>query len=55
MRVETKQEECRLVAENDLERYYLNNFFKAGELMMCEKSADPHDEETTIVVTLSYE
>lgn len=53
MRVETKQEECRLVAENDLERYYLNNFFKAGELMVCEKGEDMSGETT--VVTLSYE
>ena len=52
MRVETKQDECRLVAENDLERYYLSNFFKEKKRLHVLKSEDLSNE--TSVVTLSY-
>lgn len=53
MRIETKQDECRLVAENDLERYYLENFFIDGSLVEVLKGKDISEE--TVVVTLTYE
>ena len=53
MKLETKQTEVRLVAENDLEKFYLENFFTDGTLIAVEK--EEGFDGDTVAVTLSYE
>lgn len=55
MKLETKQTEVRLVAENDLDKFYLHNFFNKKNRPFVVKSEDPMEEGTTIMVTISYE
>ena len=50
MKLETKQNEVRLVAENDLDKYYLTNFFKTK--LVSEKTPDPYDEEFIVSVSI---
>lgn len=54
MKLETKQNEVRLVAETDLETYYLENFFTNGSLIEVTKSSNMTGFGATFV-TLSYE
>lgn len=55
MRVETKQDECRLVAENDLENYYLDRFFTNRTLIDVKKTKDDLVGLTTITMAYANE
>jgi len=54
MKLETKQNEVRLVAENDLETFYLENFFVDGSLIEVALTDSTSGFGATCV-TLSYE
>lgn len=55
MKLETKQNEVILVAESDLDKFYLQHFFYKGGRPFVIKSEDPMNEGETIMVTITYE
>lgn len=54
MKLETKQTEVRLVAENDLDKFYLENFFKTNKRLYLYKEYEFGTNET-FSVTLTHE
>lgn len=53
MKLETKQNEVRLVAESDVDRYYLDNFFGEVIPLWVTKSYDSMNESECCMVMLS--
>lgn len=55
MKLETKQNEVRLLAETDLDKYYLDNFFGEAIPLYVTKSYHPYDEDECMIVSLTKE
>lgn len=55
MKLETKQNEVRLLAETDLDKYYLDNFFDIGRPLYVVKSYNAYEDDECIIVSLSPE
>ena len=55
MKLITKQNEVRLVAETDVDKYYLDNFFGEAIPMYVTKSYSAIDDDECVTVTLSSE
>ena len=54
MKLETKQTEVRLVAESDIDKFYLENFFKTNKRLYFSKELEFATNET-FSVTLTHE
>lgn len=51
MKLETKQNEVRLVAESDIDKFYLENWFVNGKRPYVVKNYDFSDEIFQVVLT----
>jgi hypothetical protein len=54
MKLETKQTEVRLVAESDIDKFYLENFFKDGKKLYFYKEYEVVTDDT-YCVTLTHQ
>jgi hypothetical protein len=55
MKLETKQNEVRLLAETDLDKYYLENFFDIKNPLYVVKSYNAYDDDECMIVSLIKE